>query len=74
MALQRKPRWWPGVWWYWGPFTTLRANLLPWMGSDGNDTWCRQTIVVPLVGVGAIVIGLRWHLLSECMAKAGDLE
>lgn len=67
-----KPRWWPGIWVYTGPFCGIRNNVLPWLGSDGgidDDTWCRQTIVIPLLGLGAIIIGLPWHLSADCARK-----
>lgn len=54
--------------WFYGfnPFGGFRLNVLPWLGSDGNNTWCRQTLVIPFFGLGALIIGLRWHLLEEC--------
>ncbi|WP_353107791.1 hypothetical protein [Gordonia sp. (in: high G+C Gram-positive bacteria)] len=54
--------------WFYGPnpFGGLRMNVLPWLGSDGNNTWCRQTLVIPFFGLGALIIGLRWHLSEEC--------
>lgn len=68
-----KPHWWPGIWVYGPrPFGGIRHNLLPWLGSDGDpedDTWCRQTIVIPLMGFGAVIIGLPWHLSIECMGR-----
>lgn len=70
-----KPPWWPGIWIY-GPgrFGGIRRNVLPWLGSDGAETviWCRQTIVIPLLGLGAIIIGLPWHLLSECAPELAE--
>ena len=56
---------------FYGPnhFSGIRHNTLPWIGNDGNETWCRQTLVLPVFGLGALIIGLRWHLLEDCMSK-----
>lgn len=67
-----KPRWRPGIWVYTGPFYGIRHNILPWLGSDGDpldDTWCRHTVAIPVLGLGAVVIGLPWHLSTECSTK-----
>ena len=69
----------PWVWFYWGPFTSFRWNVLPWLGNDGNvhtwtptdtDVWrrayCRRTIVVPFLGAGAMIIALPWHPQIQC--------
>ena len=70
-----KPAWWPGIWFYGPrPFYSIRRNVVPWLGSDGTEDmdvpltemWCRQTVVIPLLGLGAIIIGLPWHRLIEC--------
>jgi hypothetical protein len=58
--------------WFYGPnrFYGIRHNVLPWLGSDGNETWCRRTLVLPLFGLGAIIVGLKWHLLEDCLKSA----
>lgn len=66
-----------GRFWVYGPgcFGGLRLNALPWMGADGNDTYCRRTIVIPLFGLGAVVVGLRWHRAEDCLradAEGGE--
>lgn len=48
-----------------GPFGGVLPNVLPWIGSDGNDTWWRRTLVIPFFGLGALVIGLRWRAAEE---------
>lgn len=49
-----------------GFISWIRHNCAPWIGSDGNNTWCRQTIVIPFFGLGALTIGLRWHYVWDC--------
>lgn len=73
MTAVDKPRWWPGTWFYGPrPFSGIRNNVLPWIGSDGDETWCRLTVVIPLLGLGAIIVGLAWHPLSECLNEVTE--
>lgn len=53
--------------WFYGPgsFGGVRSNVWPWFGSDGNNTWCRRTLVVPFFGLGALIVGLSWHRSEE---------
>lgn len=49
--------------WFYGPrpFTGTRNNTLPWVGSD---EWGRYTLVLPALGLGALVIGL-WRIPGQ---------